>query len=639
MLHVLWLIPFLPLIGFVTLALGGGWMGRRALTLVGVAPTAAAAALAVGVGTSFIVSPPGGHSFSQVLWTWVKVGGFAPKIGLHLDPLSLVMVLVVTCVGFLILLYSTEFMREEEGYRRFFAYMNLFIASMLVLVLADDFLFLLVGWEGVGLSSYLLIGFWYREAANGAAARKAFIVTRIGDTALLVGLLLLFTRLGSLNIQDVMSLAQDHWAEGSGVVTAAALLILGGAIGKSAQLPLQTWLPDAMAGPTPVSALIHAATMVTAGVYLVARSHALFDLAPAAQTVVAVIGTVTLLYAGASALAQTDIKRVLAYSTISQIGYMFLALGVGAWSAAIFHFMVHAFFKALLFLSAGLVIKALGGEHDIRKMGGLRTELPVVFWTFLIGAASLAALPAVTAGFYSKDLIIDLSLTSAQGNAWLWVAALLGTILTSLYAFRLVFLVFFGPPGEAPVGRRFGKAALIPVIALAAAAIGGGWIELPRQWGDFSLFTDFMAPVLPPPTARAGGSSAGADSSVLVMEITVLAIYAAYVLFARPRGRARDRRRDWVSSLAARPALRRVSALALAGWGFDRFYAAAIVRPFLWLARKGRGDLIDGGFTALAWAIGWANRALSRTQSGRVRYYVAAASFGVVAFIAVGIFR
>ena len=254
--------------------------------------------------------------------------------------------------------------------------MDLFIASMLILVLADDLLFLLVGWEGVGLSSYLLIGFWYQDPANGAAARKAFIVTRVGDTALLVGLLLIFTELGSLNIQEVMGLAQAEWAQGAAVATAAALLILGGALGKSAQLPLQTWLPDAMAGPTPVSALIHAATMVTAGVYLVARTHVLFDLAPAVRLTVAIIGAITLLYAGLSALAQTDIKRVLAYSTISQVGYMFLALGVAAWSAAILHFLTHAFFKALLFLAAGLVIKALGGEHDIRKMGGLRREDP-----------------------------------------------------------------------------------------------------------------------------------------------------------------------------------------------------------------------------------------------------------------------
>ena len=312
------------------------------------------------------------------------------------------MILVVTFVGFWIHLYSAEFMRHDEGYSRFFAYMNLFVASMLTLLLADNLLLLYLGWEGVGLCSYLLIGFWYRDPANGAAARKAFIVTRVGDTAMLLGLFLLFTSLGTLQIQDLMHRASEQWAVGSALAVAAALLLLGGAVGKSAQLPLQVWLPDAMAGPTPTSALIHAATMVTAGVYLIARTHVLFALAPAAQFAVAVVGAATLVLAGCSALTQHDIKRVLAYSTVSQIGYMFLALGVGAWSAAIFHFVTHAFFKALLFLAAGVIIEALHDEHSIFRMGGLRKELPVAFWTFLIGGCSLAGLPFITAGFLQQ---------------------------------------------------------------------------------------------------------------------------------------------------------------------------------------------------------------------------------------------
>src|SRR5689334_4138613 len=336
------------------------------------------------------------------------------------------MVLVVCWVGFLIHLYSTEFMREEEGYSRFFAYMNLFVGSMLMLVLADNLLLLYLGWEGVGLCSYLLIGFWYKDPANGRAARKAFVVTRVGDAVMAVGLFLLFTNLGTLQIQPLMQQASQQWTVGSSLVVAAAALLLGGAVGKSAQLPLQTWLPDAMAGPTPVSALIHAATMVTAGVYLVARTHVLFSLAPSVQLVVAIIGAATLLLAGFSALVQQDIKRVLAYSTISQIGYMFLALGVGAWSAAIFHLMTHAFFKALLFLGAGVVILAMHEEHDMFKMGGLRRPLPVTFWTFLIGAASLSALPLITAGFYSKDLILWSAWSSPSGSTWLWAGGLVG---------------------------------------------------------------------------------------------------------------------------------------------------------------------------------------------------------------------
>jgi NADH-quinone oxidoreductase subunit L len=528
------------------------------------------------------------------------------------------------------LLYSTWFMRGDEGYRRFFAYMNLFIASMLLLVLADDFLFLLVGWEGVGLSSFLLIGFWYRERANAAAARKAFIVTRVGDTALLVGLLLIFTRLGSLNIQTAMGAAQHQWAQGAAVATAAALLVMGGAIGKSAQLPLQTWLPDAMAGPTPVSALIHAATMVTAGVYLIARTHVLFDLSPTARLVVAVIGAVTLLYAGLSALAQNDIKRVLAYSTISQVGYMFLALGVGAWSAAIFHFLTHAFFKALLFLAAGLVIKAMGEEHDIRKMGGLRRDLPVVFWLFVIGAAALSALPLVTAGYYSKDLIIDQALTAQHGSIWLWLAGTIGALITSLYAFRLVFLVFFGERRGGPAVGLFSRRALAPLFVLAFGSIVAGWIQLPALWGGWTWFTNFLAPALPLPAARHVAFS-GAAASVILALVSLAGIYLAYLFFGRQPAAGR--------ALAARPGFRRVEAAALGGWGFDRFYDAAFVRPFLWAAHHGKGDVIDRAVSGIAWVAAALGRGLRLTQSGRLRYYLAAAALGIVVFVAVGVLR
>src|SRR5690349_19977462 len=377
-------------------------MARRAVSFIGVGSIAASTIISAIVTAAFISGPPSGWAYDQVIWRWMSVSSFQADIGFYLDALSVVMVLVITFVAFLIHLYSTEYMAGDEGYSRFFAYMNLFVASMVTLVLADNLLLLYLGWEGVGLCSYLLIDFWYTDPANGRAARKAFIVTRVGDTSMVIGLFLIFQRLGTLNIQELMHRASLQWPVGAAVAIAAAALLLGGAVGKSAQLPLQTWLPDAMAGPTPTSALIHAATMVTAGVYLIARTHVIFDLAPLAQTWVGVIGAATLLIAGFSALTQSDLKRILAYSTISQIGYMFLALGVGAWSAAIFHFMIHAFFKALLFLGAGAVIHFLHHEHDIFKMGGLRNKLPVIFWTFLIGAGSLAALPFITAGFYSK---------------------------------------------------------------------------------------------------------------------------------------------------------------------------------------------------------------------------------------------
>src|ERR1041384_2087007 len=347
-----------------------------------------------------------------------------------------------------------------------FSYTNLFVGSILILLLADNLLLLYLAWEGVGLCSFLLIGFWYEDPANAAAARKAFIVTRIGDTAMAIGLFLIFWQLGTLDIQQLMQRATDRWPESSTMAIAASALLLGGALGKSAQLPLQTWLPDAMAGPTPVSALIHAATMVTAGVYLIARTNVLFQLAPAVQLAVGIIGTATLLIAGASALTQHDIKRVLAYSTISQIGYMFLALGVGAWVAAIFHLVTHAFFKALLFISARVVIESLHHEHSIFKMGGLRKEMPVAFWTFLAAGCSLAGLPLITAGFYSKGLIIWDTWSSTRGSAALWGAAVFGVLLTSLYTFRLIFLVFFGEM-KTHVHKRPGFRMMMPCVVLA----------------------------------------------------------------------------------------------------------------------------------------------------------------------------
>src|SRR6185437_2938225 len=370
MLGLVWLIPALPLAGALILAIGGARLGRRVVAWIGVGSIALATIVAMLITWAFLASPPAGNNYTRVIWTWLAAGGFHAQIAFYLDALSVLMVLVVTFVSFLIHLYSAEFMIEDEGYSRFFCYMN------------------------------LLIAFWYTDPANGRAARKAFIVTRVGDSALIIGLFLLYHQLGTLDIQPLMQRAAEQWPVGSSVATAAALLLLGGAVGKSAQLPLQTWLPDAMACPTPTSALIHAATMVTAGVYLLARTHVLYSLSPVGQLAVAVVGAVTLLVAGCSALTQNDIKRVLAYSTVSQIGYMFLACGVGAWSAAIFHFMTHAFFKALLFLAAGVVIEALHHEHDIFKMGGLRKELPVAFWTFVIAGCSLAGLPLITAGFF-----------------------------------------------------------------------------------------------------------------------------------------------------------------------------------------------------------------------------------------------
>jgi len=613
----LWLIPALPSVSAALLALFGSRLSRKAAGTLGVGSIGLSALVAILVALNFWNAPPAGNSYTQVLWTWIEVAGFEPQIGLYLDPLSLVMVLVVTVVGFLIHIYSAEFMLEDEGYSRFFAYMNLFVASMVTLLLANNLLLLYLGWEGVGLCSFLLIGFWYRDPANGLAARKAFIVTRVGDTAMSLGLFLLFTQLGTLQIQDLMQRASEQWQAGSIYAVIAALLLLGGAVGKSAQLPLQVWLPDAMAGPTPTSALIHAATMVTAGVYLIARTHVLFALAPAAQLAVAFVGAATLLVAGFSALTQQDIKRVLAYSTISQIGYMFLALGVGAWQAALFHFMTHAFFKALLFLGAGVIIDALHDEHSIFRMGGLRRELPVTFWTFLIAGCSLAGLPFITAGFFSKDLIIWQSLSAEQGWFVFWIAGMLGALLTSLYTFRLMFRVFFGPLGTR-LTKRPGYAMTVPLLVLAFLSIVGGYVKEP-------LFA-FLHSALP----RAIESSAfitELESEAIAAIVFLIGLYFAYLFHLQKRNLA--------DALVANPIGRTLDQWWFAGWGFDWIYDKTFVQPFIWIAEINKRDFIDGFYTGIARLSEFFYRALSETETGHIRWYTFGMAAGSVFFIVV----
>jgi NADH-quinone oxidoreductase subunit L len=624
MLELLWLIPIIPYVSFLILALIGSRLSRSIIAIIGAGSIGLSALITFLVGFAFVTTPPDGYAFSQTLWIWMDVAGFSPGITFYLDALSLVMILVVTFVGFLIHLYSAEFMIDEEGYSRFFAYMNLFVGSMLVLVLADNLLLLYLGWEGVGLCSYLLIGFWYRDPANGRAARKAFIVTRVGDTAMAIGLFLLFAALGTLNIQTLMAEASAQWAVGSGLAVAAAALLLGGAVGKSAQLPLQTWLPDAMAGPTPVSALIHAATMVTAGMYLIARTHVLFSLAPAVLLLVAIIGALTLLVAGFSALTQRDIKRVLAYSTISQIGYMFLALGVGAWTAAVFHFMTHAFFKALLFLGAGVVILAMHHEHDMFKMGGLRRRLPVTFWTFLLGAASLAALPLVTAGFYSKDLILWEAWASEIGSPWLWAAGLVGALITAIYTFRMVFVTFFGQ-AQMEVAHRPGLAMKLPLVILAILSVVGGFVELPKTLGGVTIFSGFMHTALPEVGLEHAGLSTELLLQVTAAVISLAGIYLAY-LFYRQRPSYADR------AAASGAGLHR---FWFNGWGFDTLYDLLFVRPYVWLARTNRQDVIDLLPAGIAWLNRVVHRGLSRTQTGQVRWYATGIALGAILTIAI----
>jgi NADH-quinone oxidoreductase subunit L len=618
MRELLWLVLALPLLGSVILMLGSGRLSTRLEATIGVLSVGLAAAIAFTIAAGFLLDPPAGAVYQQSLWRWLDVGGFSADVALRLDPLSLVMMLVITGVGFFIHLFSTEFMEGEEGYGRFFAYLNLFVAAMLLLVLADDFLALYAGWEGVGLCSYLLIGFWWRDPANGLAARKAFIVTRIGDTALLIGLLLIASRFGTLDIADAMKHAGQTWQVGSPVATLAAFLLLGGAVGKSAQLPLQTWLPDAMAGPTPVSALIHAATMVTAGVYLVARTHSLFLLAPTAQFTVGAIGGATLLLAGASALAQNDIKRILAYSTMSQIGYMFLALGVGAWHAALFHLITHAFFKALLFLSAGAITMRLHHEQNIFKMGGLARRLPVAFWSFLIGSAALAALPLVTAGFYSKEAILSGAWADGTGGRVLWAAGVVGAFMTGLYIFRAVFIVFFGKE-QTHVSGGYGWRVILPLAVLSLLSVLGGLIEVPPAFGHVTLLSNLLAPVLP-----ATKDVTGVTPLLLASLAALLGIAVAAVLYWRP------------TRPPAETALWRFWHAAA---GFDWLYDRLLVRPILWAARVGCDDVVDSVFDGIVWVMRVLHQEVRRTQNGRVRLYTAGLAVGSISLIAIVVLR
>jgi NADH-quinone oxidoreductase subunit L len=619
MFALLWLVPALPIASFLALAVFGDRMDRRRVAQVGAGSIAASAIVSILIAAAYLAAPPAGGAYRQVLWTWFAVDGLRPAAGFYLDALALSMTVVVTVVGFLIHLYSTEFMIDDEGYSRFFAYMNLFVGCMVTLLLADNLVLLYLGWEGVGLCSYLLIGFWYQDPVNGAAGRKAFVVTRVGDTALAIGLFLLFTQLGTLDIQELMRRALGHWTAGTALPVAAAALLLGGAVGKSAQLPLQTWLPDAMAGPTPTSALIHAATMVTAGVYLIARTHVLYTLAPQVQSWVAIIGAATMLVAGMSALTQWDIKRVLAYSTISQIGYMFLALGVGAWTAAIFHFMTHAFFKALLFLAAGIVINALRHEHNIFRMGGLRTSLPIAFWTFLIGGCSLAGLPLITAGYYSKDLIIWKTWTSASGGAGLWIVAIGGVALTSLYTFRLIFLVFFGDM-TTEVEHRPGRAMAIPVMALAVLSIAGGFVPLPR----------FLETALPAASEVHRAVLTENMSATAAAGALLVGLLVAYIFYLR-------RHLAYPEALTATAVGRVLHRLWFADWGFDWLYEHLFVCPLVWFARVDKQDIIDACYAGLARLseLGW--RGLSATETGRVRWYAAGIVAGSVVFLAIAL--
>ncbi|MDB0051558.1 NADH-quinone oxidoreductase subunit L [Gammaproteobacteria bacterium] len=612
---LIWLLPTFPLLGFLSLVLTSGNLPKKVVGAIG----------AGSIGLSFLTGAMIAYQFLGSgethlvveMWTWMAVGNFTPGFSFYLDGLAVVMMLIITGVGFLIHLYSAGFMLDDPSYSRFFSYMNLFVASMLVLVLADNLLLLYLGWEGVGLCSYLLIGFWYEKPENGYAARKAFITTRVGDTSMAIGLFLLFAELGTLNIQEMLQAAETQWAVGSGLAVAASLLLLGGAVGKSAQLPLQTWLPDAMAGPTPISALIHAATMVTAGVYLIARTHVLFELAPNVQLLVAWIGLITLLMAGFTAITQHDIKRILAYSTISQIGYMFLGLGVGAWSASVFHLMTHAFFKALLFLAAGTVIHSLHHEHNIFKMGGKRKQLPIAFASFMIGSLALAAFP-FTSGYFSKDEILIAALELEGPGMILWLGGVLGAFLTGIYSFRLVFVVFFGESkGHHEEKEVAGFSMATPLIILMVLALFGGWIQIPVD----AVFSHGEV--------HAEEHHISGLMHAIMIAVPLLGIGVSYLFFMS--------KIFSVEKLMANPLATRLHGFWFSGWGMDALYNFLFVRPFVSLARINKNDLIDSVYALLVDISRFVHVMMARTQNGQLRWYALSVGGGVIILITLGV--
>ena len=677
----LWLIPILPLAGAAVNGIFGKRFSRQLVATIALGFCGAAFLMALGIAAQFSsltlphVDPP--------LATWLNSASFSVDYSFALDQLSLIMLLIVTGVGFLIHIYSVGYMWEDGGYYRFFSYLNLFMFFMLTLVLASNYLLMFVGWEGVGLASYLLIGFFFIRDSAAAAGKKAFIVNRIGDFGFLIALFLMIKHFGSLDFHTVFDAAKSHSPEAAGVgfLTAIALLLMLGAAGKSAQIPLYIWLPDAMEGPTPVSALIHAATMVTAGVYMVARSHVIFERAPSALMVVAIIGTLTAFFAATIGVAQTDIKKVLAYSTISQLGYMFLACGVAAFSAGIFHLMTHAFFKGLLFLAAGSVIHAVGGEQDMRKMGGLRKRIPVTFWTMTIATLAIAGIPPF-AGFFSKDEI----LWRAYQASWIyWLVGVVTAFLTSFYMFRLWFMTFFGEyRGAAGASHGYNDHAahethlggdsragapaphghghdgihesppvmLVPLVILAVLSLIGGWVGIPGSLGGGNHFDKFLGPVFrastpavnaeraqpgeiaPPEQTTEGTEPKTGDATEIVFTgISVgaglLGLFLAWLLYLR-RPELPDRIAASFHGL--------YSALAHKYW-IDELYAWLLVKPLIALSGTvfWRGidqGVIDATLDGSADGARDLSDEVRHMQSGNIRSYAGWIAVGATAVIA-----
>jgi len=623
MINLVWLVPLIPLLGFVINGLGRNTLSKNLIGFIG--SSVIFISFAISVGIFFELGADANKSHEIFLFDWISAGKLSIPLSFLVDPLSSIMLLIITGVGFLIHIYSIGYMHSDEAFGKFFSYLNLFIFFMLLLVLGSNYIVMFIGWEGVGLCSYLLIGFWYTNSSYASAAKKAFIMNRIGDLGFLLGVFFIFTTFGSVEFSKVFPQAANM-LPGNGTMALIALLLFIGACGKSAQLPLFTWLPDAMAGPTPVSALIHAATMVTAGIYMIARSNVLFDLAPMIQHIIAIVGLATAIVAAIIALTQTDIKKVLAYSTVSQLGYMFLGLGVGAYNGAFFHVITHAFFKALLFLCAGSVIHALHHEQDMRHMGGLRKKLPVTFLTMLIGTIAIAGLPPFS-GFFSKDEILA---HVYMHDKVMWAIAVFGAFLTAFYMFRMLFLTFYGKyrgthHAEEKI-HESPKSMTIPLIVLAVLSAIGGMIGIPETLGGNHWLSHWLAPVIKHTAEAPDHATEYALMAVSVIGVLV-SIAFAYVKYIK-------------QNHVPIPDEGKRSALANLSYNkfyFDEIYDLLIRKPLDALStffyKIIDNKIVDGIVNGLGWSTSEASKGLRLVQSGNVGFYIFMMVVGIISLL------
>ena len=625
MINLIWLVPLLPLLSFAVIGLWGKSISKSLAGLIGCGSVLGAFIISLLAFFELIGSV--NKSYIIPLFNWIHAGNFIADFSFQYDPLSALFLLIITGVGFLIHVYSTGYMHDDDGFARFFAYLNLFIFFMLLLVLGSNYLVMFVGWEGVGLCSYLLIGFWFKNNDYNNAAKKAFIMNRIGDLGFIIGIILIFVTFGSINYRDVFSVASSFSSRESTLIAITLCLFIG-AMGKSAQIPLYTWLPDAMAGPTPVSALIHAATMVTAGIYMIARSNILFVLAPFTMDIVAGVGLFTAIFAASIGFAQNDIKKVLAYSTVSQLGYMFFALGLGAFTGAVFHVTTHAFFKALLFLSAGSVIHAMGGEQDIRYMGGLRKKLPVTFWVFTAGTAAIMGIPPLS-GFFSKDEILA---NAFSQNTLLWIIGVAGAAMTAFYMFRVWVLTFMGEfrgtEKQEQHLHESPRSMTLPLIILAVLSIIGGFIGIPESLGGGHALEHFLAPVFADSKVRLIPHLASHETEYALM-ITAIAILSGVIYLGYDFYIKREQ-----LPAAEGEEMNTFHKLIYNKYYIDEIYDTVFTKPLNWLSEQFYKffelRFIDGIVNGTGTLVNRASNIFRYLQTGYVEFYMFAMVIGII---------